>query len=120
MRYMTIAGVLGVLATQAQAESKPYRLEVIPEKSVQACSRWGQIWTVDVSNGVLTLGVNYARRLFSEPVKSDGKITTSYRDPSGGTLKFVGHGNGEYELIAPLTPCYYRLVPSEGRPPWNS
>ena len=120
MRYMTIAGVLAMLATQAQAESKPYRLEVIPEKSVQACSRWGQIWTVDVSNGVLTLGVNYARRLFSEPVKSDGKITTSYRDPSGGTLKFVGHGNGEYGLIAPLPPCYYRLVPTEGRPPWNS
>ena len=110
MRYMMIAGVLGVLATQAQAESKPYRLEVIPEKSVQACSRWGQIWTVDVSNGVLTLGVNYARSLFSEPVKSDGKITTSYRDPSGGTMEFVGLGNGVYELIAPLTPCYYRLV----------
>ena len=41
-------------------------------------------------SGVLTLGVNYARRLFSEPVKSDGKITTSYRDPSGGTMEFVG------------------------------
>jgi hypothetical protein len=75
---------------------------------------------VDVSNGVLTLGVNYARRLFSEPVKSDGKITTSYRDPSGGTLKFIGHGNGEYELSYPKIPCYYRLVPTEGRPPWNS
>jgi hypothetical protein len=120
MRYMTIAGVLGVLATQAQAESKTYRSVLIPEKSVQACSGWGQTYTVDVSNGVLTLGVNYARRLFSEPVKSDGKITTSYRDPSGGILKFIGHGNGEYELIAPLPPCYYRLVPTEGRPPWNS
>ena len=102
MRYLTIAGVLGVLATQAQAESKTYRSVLIPEKSVQACSGWGQTYTVDVSNAVLTLGVNYARRLFSEPVKSDGKITTSYRDPSGGTLKFIGHGNGEYELIAPL------------------
>ena len=110
MRYVTIAGVLGVLATQAQAESKPYRLEVIPEKSVQACSRWGQIWTVDVSNGVLTLGTSYAPRLFSEPVKSDGKITKSFRDPAGGTMEFVGLGNGVYELIAPLTPCYYRLV----------
>ncbi len=38
MRYMTIAGVLGVLATQAQAESKTYRSELIPEKSVQSCS----------------------------------------------------------------------------------
>ena len=38
MRYMTIAGVLGVLATQAQAESKTYRSVLIPEKSVQACS----------------------------------------------------------------------------------
>jgi hypothetical protein len=116
MRYMMIAGVLGVLATQAQGESKTYRTVFVPEKSVQACSGWGQTYTVDVSNGVLTLGVNYARR----PVKSDGKITTSYRDPSGGTLKFIGHGNGEYELIAPLPPCYYRLVPTEGRPPWNS
>ena len=114
MRYMTIAGVLGVLATQAQAESKTYRTVLIPEKSVQACSGWGQTYTVDVSNGVLTLGVNYARRLFSEPVKSDGKITASYRDPSGGTLKFIGHGNGEYELIAPINPCYYRLVPTGG------
>ena len=42
-----------MLAVQAHAKSKPYRLEVIPEKSVQACSRWGQIWTVDVSDGVL-------------------------------------------------------------------
>ena len=120
MRYMTIAGLLGVLATQAQAESKTYRTVLVPEKSVQACSGWGQTYSVDVSNGVLTLGVNYARRLLSEPVNSDGKITTSYRDPSGGTLKFIGHGNGEYDLINPLTPCYYRLVPTEGRPPWNS
>ena len=110
MRYVTIAGVLGLLATQAQAESKAYRLELIPEKSVQACSGWGQTYTVDVSNGVLTLGVNYARRLFSEPVKSDGKITASYKDPSGETMEFIGLGNGVYELIAPLAPCYYRLV----------
>ncbi len=41
MRYMTIAGALGVLATQAQAESKTYRLELIPEKSVQSLLRMG-------------------------------------------------------------------------------
>ena len=120
MRYMTIAGVLGVLATQAQAESKTYRTELIPEKSAQACSGWGLTYTVDVSNGVLTLGVNYARRLFSEPVKSDGKITTSFRDPAAGIYEFIGHGNGEYELINRKIPCYYRLVPTVGRPPWNS
>ena len=118
MRYMTIAGVLGVLATQAQAESTTYRTILVPEKSVQACSGWGQTYTVDVSNGVLTLGVNYARRLISEPVKSDGKLTASSRDPSGEILKFIGHGKGEYELVAPS--CSYRLVPTEGRPPWNS
>jgi hypothetical protein len=110
MRYMTIAGVLGVLATQAQAESKTYRLELIAEKSVQACSGAGMAYTVDVSNGVLTLGTSYARRLFSEPVKSDGKITTSFKDPAAGNMKFVGLGNGEYELVSPLIPCYYRLV----------
>ena len=110
MRYMTIAGVLAVLAAQAQAESKTYRTVLVPEKSVQACSGWGQTYTVDVSSGVLTLGVNYARRLFSEPVKSDGKITTSYRDPSGETFEFVGRGNGVYELSRAITPCYYRLV----------
>ena len=110
MRYMTIAGVLGMLATQAQAESNTYRTELMREKSVQSRSGWGQTYTVDVSNGVLTLGVNYARRLFSEPVKSDGKITASYRDPSGEILKFIGLGHGEYELIVPLGPCYYRLV----------
>ena len=120
MRYMAIAGVLGVLATQAQAESKTYRSELIPEKSVQSCSGWGQTYTVDVSNGVLTLGVNYARRLFSEPVKSDGKIATSYRDPPGGIVKFIGHGNGEYELSNSTNSCYYRLVPTVGKPPWNS
>ena len=120
MRYMTIAGVLGVLATQAQAESMTYRLELIPEKSVQSCSRWGQTYTVDVSNAVLTLGVNYARGLFSEPVKSDGKITASYRDPSGGILKFIGHGNGEYELSNSTSSCHYRLVPLVGKRPWNS
>ena len=120
MRYMTIAGVLGMLATQAQAESRTYRTVLIPEKSVQACSGWGQTYTVDISNGVLTFGVNYARRLFSEPVASDGKIATSYKDPSGGLLKFIGRGTGEYELIAPLVPCYYRLVPTVGKPPWNS
>ena len=120
MRYMTIAGVLGMLATQAQAESKTYRLESIPEKSVQACGSGGQTYTVDISDGVLTLGVNYARRLFSEPVKSDGKITASYRDPSGGTLKFIGHGNGEYELSNSTNSCNYRFVPMEGMPPWNS
>jgi hypothetical protein len=109
MRYVTIAGVLGVIATQAQAESKTYRLELIPEKSVQSCSSWGQTYTVDVSNGVLTLGTSYAPRLFSEPVKSDGKVTKSFRDPAGGTMEFVGLGNGVYELIAPLNPCYYRL-----------
>ena len=119
MRYVTIAGVLGMLATQAQAESRTYRTELISGESLQVCSGWGQTYTVDVSNGVLTLGVNYARRLFSEPVKSDGKITTSYRDLSGGTLKFIGHGNGEYELTAPLPLCYYRLVPTVGKPPWN-
>ena len=110
MRYMTIAGVLGVLATQAQAESTTYRLKLIPEKSVQSCSSWGMTYTVDVSNAVLTLGTSYAPRLFSEPVKSDGKITKSFRDPSGGIMEFVGLGNGVYELIAPLTPCYYRLA----------
>ena len=110
MRYLTIAGVLGMLATQAQAESNTYRLKLIPEKSVQSCSSWGMTYTVDVSNGVLTLGVNYARRLFSEPVKSDGKMTKSYRDPAGGIMEFTGLGNGVYELIAPLTPCYYRLA----------
>jgi hypothetical protein len=119
MRYMTIAGVLVVLATQAQAESKKYRSVSIPEKSVQACSGWGQTYTVDISNGVLTLGVNYARRLFSAPVESDGKITASYKDPSGGILKFIGQGNGEYELSNPSSGCYYRLVPSAS-PPWNS
>lgn len=110
MRYLTIAGVLGVLASQAQAESKTYRLELIPEKSVQSCSRWGQTYTVDVSNGVLTLATSYASRLFSEPVKRDGKVTKSFMDPAGGNMEFIGLGNGVYELIAPLTPCYYRLV----------
>ena len=110
MRYMTIAGVLGMLATQAQAESKTYRLELIPEKSVQSCSSWGQTYTVDVSSAVLTLGTSYAPKLFSEPVKSDGKIAKSFMDPSGGIMEFIGLGNGVYELIAPLTPCYYRLV----------
>jgi hypothetical protein len=91
------------------------RVSCHPDAKAQAGSgrppvrRWGQLYTVDVSNAVLTLGTSYAPRLFSEPVKSDGKITTSYRDPAGGILKFIGHGNGEYELIAPLTPCYYRL-----------
>jgi hypothetical protein len=110
MRYLTIAGVLGVLATQAPAESTTYRLKLIPEKSVQSCSSWGMTYTVDVSNGVLTLGTSYAPRLFSEPVKSDGQITKSFRDPAGGIMEFTGLGNGVYELIAPLTPCYYRLV----------
>lgn len=119
MRYMAIAAVLGLLATQAQAESKKYRSVLIPEKSVQSCSGWGQTCTVDVSNGVLTLGVNYARRLFSAPVESDGKTAASYKDPSGGILKFIALGNGEYELSNPLIPCYYRLVPSAS-PPWNS
>jgi hypothetical protein len=120
MRYMMIASVLGMLATQAQAESKTYRTVLIPEKSVQACSGWGQTYTVDVSNAVLTLGVNYARRLFSEPVKSDGTITTSYRDPSGSILNFIGRGNGEYELSSSTHSCNYRFVPTDGRPPWNS
>jgi len=120
MRYLVIAGVLAALATQAQAESKAYRTVLIPEKSVQACSGWGQTYTVDISNGVLTLGVNYARRLFSGPVASDGKITTSYRDPANGPMEFVGLGNGAYELSRAIGPCYYRLVPTEGRPPWNS
>ena len=120
MRYMTIAGVLGLLATQAQAESMTYRTELLREKSVQACSGWGQTYRVDVSNGVLTLGVNYARRLFSEPVTSDGKITTSYRDPAGDILKFTGHGNGEYELSNSTNSCRYQLVPTVGKPPWNS
>lgn len=110
MRYMTIAGVLGVLATQAQAESKAYRLELIPERSVQSCSRGGQAYTVDVSSDVLTLGTSYAPRLFSEPVKSDGKMTKSFMDPASGTMEFVSLGNGLYQLIAPLTPCHYRLV----------
>jgi hypothetical protein len=110
MRYMTIAGVLGVLATQAQAESTTYRLELIPEKSVQGCSRGGQTYTVDVSNGVLTLGTSYAPRQFSEPVKSDGKITKSFRDPAGGIMEFVGLGNGCVRTHRPKHPCYYRLV----------
>jgi len=110
MRYMTIAAVLGMLATQAQAESKTYRLVLIPEKSVQACSGWGQTYTVDVSNGVLTLGNTYNRTLFSEPVQSDGKITKSFRDAAAGVMVFAGLGNGAYELSSPNIPCYYRLV----------
>ena len=110
MRYMTIAGVLGMLATQAQAESNTYRTELMREKSVQSCSGWGQTYTVDVSNGVLTLGTSYAPRQFSEPVKSDGTITKSFRDPAGEIFEFVGLGNGVYELSRPITPCYYRLV----------
>lgn len=120
MRYMMIAGVLGVLATQAQAESTTCRTQLIPEKSIQACSGWSQTYTVDISNGVLTLGVNCARRLFSEPVKSDGKITASDKDPSGGILNFIGHGNGEYELSNSTNSCRYRFVPTLGKPPWNS
>jgi hypothetical protein len=110
MRYVTIAGVLGMLATQAQAESKTYRLELIPEKSIQACSSAGQTYTVDVSNGVLTLSNSYAPRQFSEPVKSDGTITKSFTDPAGEVYEFVSLGNGAYQLIAPKGPCYYRLV----------
>ena len=72
MRYVMIAGLLGLLATQAQAEK--YRTVLIPEKSIQACSGWGQTYTVTISNGVLTLGVNYARTLFSGPVTSDGRL----------------------------------------------
>jgi len=75
---------------------------------------------VDISNGVLTLGVNYARRLFSEPVTSDGKITASYRDPSGPILTFSSQGNGEYALGNSTNSCTYRLVPLEAMPPWNS
>jgi hypothetical protein len=121
MRYMAIAAVLGMmLATQAQAESKKYRTVLIPEKSVQACSGWGQTYTVDVSNGVLTLGVNYARKLLSEPVTSDGKITARYKDPSGPILTFSALGNGEYELSNSTNSCNYRFVPMEGMPPWNS
>lgn len=120
MRYMMIAGVLAVLATQAQAENKQYRLERIEEKSVQDCSRWGQIWTVDVSNGVLTLGTNYSPRQFSESVKSDGTITKSFRDPTGQLFEFVGRGNGEYILSSSTHTCNYRFVPMEGAPPWNS
>ena len=119
MRYMTIAAVLGMLATQAQAESKAYRAVLVPEKSIQACSGWGQTYTVDVSNGVLTLGVNYARRLFSAPVDSDGKTTASYKDPSGGILNFSGPVNGVYELSNATNSCVYRLVPTVVRP-WNS
>jgi hypothetical protein len=114
-----VASVLGVLATQAQAESQKYTTVLVPETSVQACSRWGQTYTVDVSNGVLTLGVNYARRLFAEPVTSDGKIATSYRDPAGDILKFTGHGKGEYELSNSTDSCHYRFVPTV-KPPWNS
>ena len=80
----------------------------------------GQTYTVDISHGVLTFGVNYARRLFSEPVTSDGKITTSYKDPSGGILTFSGPGNGEYELSNSTNSCVYRLVPTVGKSPWNS
>jgi hypothetical protein len=121
MRYMTIAAVLAMLATQAQAESKAYRTELVPEKSVATgCSGWGQTYTVDVSNGVLTFGVNYARRLFSEPVTSDGKIAVSYRDPPGQIFSFTGHGDGEYELTNSSHSCVYRLVPLVGKRPWNS
>lgn len=88
MRYMTIAGVLGMLATQAQAESNTYRTVLVPEKSVQACSGWGQTYTVDVSNGVLTLGVNYARRLFSEPVKKRRQDYCELQGPLGGNFEF--------------------------------
>ena len=111
---MAIAGVLGVLATQAQAESTTCRTQLMPEKSIQACSGWGQTYTVDISDGVLTLGVNYARRLFSEPVKSDGKITASYKDPSGGIMNFIGRGSGEYELSNSVNSCHYRFVPRWG------
>ncbi|MFO1079167.1 MAG: hypothetical protein U1E23_00870 [Reyranellaceae bacterium] len=120
MRCVTIAGVLGVLATHAQAESTTYRTRLIPEKSIQACSGWGQTYTVDISNGVLTLGVNYARRLFSEPVKSDGKIAARYKDPSGAIMIFTGHANGEYELSDSINSCHYRLEPTVAKPPWNS
>lgn len=120
MRYLMIAGVLGMLASQAQAETKAYRLEVISEKSVQACSRWGQIWKVDVSNGVLTLGTSYATRQFSEPVKSDGTIAKSFRDPAGEVFKFIGRGNREYELTNSTNSCFYRFVPTDAKLPWNS
>lgn len=69
---------------------------------------------------MLTLGVNYARRLFSEPVGSDGRITVSYKDPSGGIMNFIGRGNGEYELGNSINSCRYRFVPTVGKPPWNS
>lgn len=100
----------GVLATQAQAETTTYRLELIREKSVQGYSRGGLTYTVDLSNGVLTLADCYAQTLLFEPVKSDGKITKSFMDPTEGNMEFIGLGNGEYELISPLVPCYYRLV----------
>ncbi|MFO1079155.1 MAG: hypothetical protein U1E23_00810 [Reyranellaceae bacterium] len=110
MRSMTIAGVLAMLVAQAQAESRTYRLDVIPEKSLSNCSRAGQAYTVELSNGVLTLGTSYARRLFSAPVESDGKMATSFTDPASGLMRFIALGNGEYELISPLLPCHYRLA----------
>jgi hypothetical protein len=83
MRYVTIAGVLGVLATQAQAESTTYRTQLIPEKSIQACSGWGQTYTVDISNGVLTLGVNYARGCFPSLSKATARLLRATRTPQG-------------------------------------
>lgn len=120
MRYVMIAGVLAVLATQAQAESKTYRTELVSEKSLQACSSWGRTYTVDVSDGVLTLGINYARTLFSEPVESNGKIAKKFKDPANRLMEFVGLGNGAYELSDVAIACRYRLVPTAGKAPWNS
>ena len=83
MRYMTIAGVLAVLATQAQAESKTYRTVLVPEKSVQACSGWGQTYTVDVSNGVLTLGVNMPGGCFPSLSQATARLRRATGTPRG-------------------------------------
>ncbi len=70
---------------------------------------------MDVSNGVLTLGTSYAPRLFSEPVKSDGKITKSLQDPAGGTMEFIGLAQWCVRTHRPTHPCYYRLVQCQAR-----
>jgi hypothetical protein len=112
MRY--IGGVCVALCCvtgTAHADTKTYRAETIPEKSLVGCSGGGGTYTMDISNGVLTLGNSSAPKQFAEPIQSDGKITKSFKSPAGGNMEFIGLGNGAYELINRSTTCHYRLVP---------
>jgi len=105
---------MGVLATKLrQRGSKTHPHGISPGSRLQQACSGGPTYTVDQFLRRADAWRQYDRRMFSELSKADGRYYELTGTLRGTLNEFIGHGNGEYEIIA--NPLLLSTCASEGK-----